>query len=90
MKQQELSFGESPKDTGWLTQQNLKGRLGRGPVDKTNHSALVALLGEGLGLAETLVFRDSLQLQEITGQALRGSVCMLASSPLISLDIPIL
>lgn len=90
MKQQELCFGESPKDTEWLTQQILKGRLGRGPVDKTNHSTLVALLGEGLGLAETLVFRDSLQLQEITGRALRGSVCVLASSPLISLDIPIL
>lgn len=54
MKQQELCSGESPKDTEWLTQQILKGRLGRGPVDKTSHSVLVDLLGEGPGVGKDL------------------------------------
>lgn len=80
MKQQDLCFGKSPKDIEQLTQRILKSRLGRGPV-------ACRLLGVLLGPAKTIVLRDSLQGQEIRGQALRGSVCLLASSPLISLDI---
>lgn len=78
---------KSHKDIEQLTQQILKGRLGRGPVGWTSCRSLVMLLGEALEPARTVVLRDSLQGQEIRGQALRGSVCVLASSPLISLDI---
>lgn len=47
MKQQELCCRKSHKDIECLTQQILKGRLGRGPVDRTSCSFLVVLLGEG-------------------------------------------
>lgn len=87
MKQQELCFGESPKDTEWLTQQILKGKLGRGPVDKTSHSTLVVLLGEGPGAGRDLGLQG---FPSAAGNHRAGSKRISLRSPLISLDIPIL